>query len=979
MALRLRCLASDVINRQHLLLLGCLFGCGGNALAAGDEGMSLDVLQPAYRDSIYATQTEQPIVVRAELPEAMRSQVVDLRGWLLDDQGRELVVTEPGLKPTDDVRFDGEALPVGTYVVEVNAINAGGREVATAKVNIRKLSPSSGSEVRIDEHRNIVIDGQPTVQIGWYGAVRLDDPRPEVLALQNLQTASVITYPDKKPVSKLFREHGIRTMVNLEPARLLYTFELWKQPGHPVPTEHTKLSAPSDQCREMLRKMVELLKDEPGLFGWYIADEPEINDFRADYLEAYYRTLCELDPYHPVVVTNDTLDGIQKIGFRCCDILSPDPYGSKPNYVPNFLNKANSVMRRGQGLMLTPWHAAHHTHFTAEYGTQPPFSYRVMRGQYLATLAAGGRGFTGYASDFFLPEPRLRIGLPHLWREVRFLEPFLECGDLSPLSVQDTASQNGSPSSPSKDVLTWIGGHGQHVALIVMNAAETARRFTIQHPALTMPTLAVVSEAREVTVDNGAFADEIPAGEACVYSTNPRGLKLPTVTQVDAKIAKFENDTAKPGNLLHAGRGVKARASQGTIPWFAQIFYYAINGITDDEGWHVTHAELPQWIEFALPAERPVRRVVLHSPNLRDYDLQFRAADGSVQQAEVRGNALDVAEHTLTEPVATLKVRLVARALRENADPPRAMVREIEAYAEAGPHLREPLALARIEAPAESVTEAAVTPSQAPPLWRDDFSSFKHKPKHYEGDSDAWVLNPADFTAKYDAENRRLMCTATSPAGYASMSRLLPCSPEHRFLQISVPQIQGEGYQWLNVSFGDPSGKTASRSAVHTIKPGRYTSDTHALNGIFRSGEQRQVLLNIYVMKGIDYALADVSLSTQPTDGLAITLTDGSPLPRTLKTGDELLFRLFLEKPATDAIVELFRDSWYAPVRINGEPYVQLLKSGKEKDGRIWSAIVKLGPQTDKFKVTGYPVLFRAVITGGAIKETLSTMLVDFQ
>ena len=41
--------------------------------------MSLDVLQPAYRNSIYATQAEQPIVVRAELPDAMRSQVVEVK------------------------------------------------------------------------------------------------------------------------------------------------------------------------------------------------------------------------------------------------------------------------------------------------------------------------------------------------------------------------------------------------------------------------------------------------------------------------------------------------------------------------------------------------------------------------------------------------------------------------------------------------------------------------------------------------------------------------------------------------------------------------------------------------------------------------------------------------------------------------------------------------------------------------------------
>ena len=321
-------------------LAGCLLVQAGFAWAAGAGRMTLDVLQPAYRNSIYATQTEQPIVVRPALDETSHARAVEMRGRLLDAQGRELAATKPGLKPGDEVRFDAKALPAGTYSVELRAFDAGGQELAAATAVIHKRPPSPGSEIRVDEHRNIVIDGRPSIQIGWYGAVRLDDPRPDVLALQNIQTAVVVNYPDKSPVTKLFREHGIRTMVNLEPARLLYAFDLWKQPGHPVPTEHTRLSAPSDECREMLRKIVELLKDEPGLFGWYIADEPEINNFRVDYLEAYYHTLRELDPYHPIIVTNDTLDGIEKIGFRCCDILAPDPYGAKPDYVPSFLAKA---------------------------------------------------------------------------------------------------------------------------------------------------------------------------------------------------------------------------------------------------------------------------------------------------------------------------------------------------------------------------------------------------------------------------------------------------------------------------------------------------------------------------------------------------------------------------------------------------------------------------------------------------------------
>lgn len=106
---------------------------------------------------------------------------------------------------------------------------------------------------------------------------------------------------------------------------------------------------------------------------------------------------------------------------------------------------------------------------------------------------------------------------------------------------------------------------------------------------------------------------------------------------------------------------------------------------------------------------------------------------------------------------------------------------------------------------------------------------------------------------------------------------------------------------------------------------------------------------------------------------------DGSPLSRVLKLGDEILFRLFLDSPAVDAVVELLCGSSYDPMRINGQPYVQLWKSGPAQDGYNWSAAVRLGPETDSFQVDGYPVLFHAVITGGTRRETSSTVMVDIQ
>jgi hypothetical protein len=45
-----------------------------------------------------------------------------------------------------------------------------------------------------------------------------------------------------------------------------------------------------------------------------------------------------------------------------------------------------------------------------------------------------------------------------------------------------------------------------------------------------------------------------------------------------------------------------------------------------------------------------------------------------------------------------------------------------------------------------------------------------------------------------------------------------------------------------------------------------------------------------------------------------------------------------------------------------------------------WAGRVKLGPGTGKRDLEdGYPAVWRAVVTGGAIKETYASMYVKFQ
>jgi hypothetical protein len=192
------------------------------------------------------------------------------------------------------------------------------------------------------------------------------------------------------------------------------------------------------------------------------------------------------------------------------------------------------------------------------------------------------------------------------------------------------------------------------------------------------------------------------------------------------------------------------------------------------------------------------------------------------------------------------------------------------------------------------------------------------------------------------------------------------------------------------VGFGDGTGRLKCRGAINTSKPGLYTVDTHAIHEVFRQGKQKQCFLSVYtggssrrpdgtVQPGLQFTFDWLRLSPRPCDGLVVTLADGTPLPEKLKAGDELLFRLFLAKPAVDAVVEVFVDAHYAPFMINGEPYVQLVRTGSPSDGREWAATVKLNARTGKYRAGGYPVLMRAVVTGGSIRETYASPFLTFE
>lgn len=943
-------------------------------LEADYRPVTLSVLQPCYRDSIYATEDISEIIFRVALAPDVEREAASLL-LSLKAEGGETVIsrTVPVAAADEPLRLPAADLAVGRYSLAVEVRDAAGTALNSAERTINKLPPpDSGNEVRIDEHGNILVNGEPWIGIGWYGSVPVEDPRADVVALQNLNIPVVVRPPETKSISEPFDRNGIYSVVSVENGRLYYSFDLWRQSerekGERIQQELKELPAPSEMTEGYLRQLIDCVRGEPGLLGYYIADEPEIHNTRSDYLENMYRLIADIDPYHPVIVTNDTLDGIVTHGYRCSDILSPDPYSSNLDYVPNFMKRCREVLRPGQTIMLTPWHSSSQTHTTADYGTAPPYPYRVMRNQMLVALTFGARGWTGYTSPFFMPEIELRYGLPPIWREIRFLEPALAApAPAEPLQIETEG-----------ELASWIRSTGGHVYLVVVNHKPGDRSATISHPLLNgLSSLLVMSEGRSVAVAEGKFTDRFAEGDAHIYTTDPAAADFTPTAEVEQELARRKRESIQPGNLLHESRGTRASASKGYYaPWFDQYYYYAINGITDDMGWAATHAGAdPAWLELTLPEPAQIGRVVIHTPNLKDYDLRFQGPDGQVSEAQIRGNEETVAVHRFDPPVPCLKLRITAISARNVPGASARQVSEVEAYEDPGEGPITPLVTtsADVQLPDSPIPDANAVETNA--LWADDFTDFNPRDKFAWDGKDEWVVDPAKHTAT-PLPGGGIKCRSIE--GGSGMARIFPYDSAYRFFQVNLRDIEGTGYRFVNVGFSSSSGKPGYRGAINTSRPGIYTVDTHYINEAYRTGAEKTCFVRTYQAQ-VDVTFDWFRLVQRPLNGLAVMMADGSPLPEALERGDQVMFHLILEDPATDVAVDVLANSMYSPLQINGQPYVQLFRM--TPDGREWGAVVTLGEGTTPFDQTkaGYPVVFRARIVGGSIAETYASASVSIR
>ena len=633
--------------------------------------MVVEIVKPAYRDTIYATAPLDEVEVRIRLreePTALRDRRLNVvlqarNGALMGEE--KLSDIE---KDAVSVTFPAQGLAEGQYDIVVTLSNKVGEQIARIEKTITKRGRSEGDEVVCDPvtGRVILVNGKPFMPIGW-GALNPTQMQAAAAAGYN---CIFHYYPSAPPES----DAGEYVKLRLDTA-VRYGLKT-TQYAHPSYAflrhlGRVRASGLNEEQKQRITEGVEAYKDHQGLFAWYLSDEPECHEESPVMLKALKGLVSELDPYHPTLIVNNSPQGhhTYKDG---ADIYAPDVYSfhKKDRFDYDF-TRERVVASLDAAYEATQGRKPIWIIFEAFNSAATGTNFEDMRGltfeeyRVLVHLAITHRanGFFLYKADSPYTEyPELKIGWEQcLVPTLQYLSQVILFGTEKPLKV----------SSDTGKVHALLKEHKGELYLVAANAAATPAQATFQTAdGLEGKTLKLVGEAGEIKCDRNGFDHMFDAYEAHVYTTLQTPAPLTDLEAVRATIREAVAALRKAGNLAYADPLRKSAVVTAASSTNNQLDCHLVtDGMTGGLSYWQdrTRNEFPDWVEVKLAERQQINKVIVYTPNLKDYDLQYEDGDDWKTLDKVVGNTKTTITHRF-EPVAAERIRLLIHAV--NPPPP---------------------------------------------------------------------------------------------------------------------------------------------------------------------------------------------------------------------------------------------------------------------------------------------------------------------
>ena len=627
--------------------------------------ISIKVTEPAYRNNIYASMPEvKKIKAEIRLTENIgKPLTVTLTG---PDYRQSVEI--PAAREVNQVEFPFENTALGSYTLKAGEIST----------TIRKLPPHQG-EVWLDRKGIAYVDGKKFFSFGtWASGVEYYQLRLRGVNTEN--TSAIFSKPEEIK-AYLDRHHALGVKVALFPymepdrdKKILYFNDAGRTPG--------KLT---DKQKEILRTSIAVMKDHPATLAYYMADEPEGWGHNEDWYADCYDFIRELDPYHPMTITNFGTEGRRRF-HHACDILWSDTY---PNYYTDGtydLGRRSNFEAMSHASKLRPaWNLVQSFdwgRFSAKGAPDRGPTFDEIREQTYGALLGNAKSIMQWCYDSWGNyNDDLRVTRYHLGAELDSLKDLL---------LEDTEfTVKTSGNFDAKDLLCGMKRFGADKLVIAINLSEKPMETTFESAVPLEDKLYVAGTDETVAVrDRKIFRDTLMPHVVKLYVTGNVERDAVNLAAIREEVRKLTRERKKPGNLMYGGvlsHAQMIQYKQGKVfPGIPRITcsselnihhpklasqYFLQDGIRKTEPyqimtWTPNDKDPDPWVEVDFGREVVINRTVLYMGGDEKWfgimhDGTFLVEEnGSYREvAKVVNNRKDVLEVTF-EPVKTRKLRL---------------------------------------------------------------------------------------------------------------------------------------------------------------------------------------------------------------------------------------------------------------------------------------------------------------------------------
>lgn len=251
--------------------------------------------------------------VMAALPDSLSPAGYRL---ILSRDGKELATKATTIGQVVAAAIDLEQLPMGTTILSYRCSKAG-LVAAEGSVEIKRL-PAKPNAVQIDHLTGgLIADGLPFFPFGFYCGPVGNLPEQEVVHGFTMIGPYQSNLPEGLADRKAYMDRCARIGM-----RVQYAVNSLIGSGH---NGARGLALSDEEKLAILKNEIVAFRDHPALLSWYINDEPDGQGRPPALLEAAYKMIQELDPYHPISIVF-MMPALADNFRHTMDIAMTDPY-----------------------------------------------------------------------------------------------------------------------------------------------------------------------------------------------------------------------------------------------------------------------------------------------------------------------------------------------------------------------------------------------------------------------------------------------------------------------------------------------------------------------------------------------------------------------------------------------------------------------------------------------------------------------------